>query len=143
MTYVIVFFFPADKKLYVIQNPSQPEQLSISEQSGFCGFFPKSYLITALVPSPIFPQAIYVYSINNLLVLNPDRNDTLYGDLLRYFYVANDYRLNQSQAVYTVLQDGGWFSYVTELLPVANPRPLLNRTDNGFFVKKFVNIHGM
>ena len=91
-----------------------------------------------MVPSLVFPQTIYVYSINDFLILNSDRNDTLYGELLRYFYVGNDNRFNQSQAVYTVLQDGDGFGYVTEFLP----RPILNSTDYGFFVKEFVRIEG-
>ena len=90
------------------------------------------------MPSLVFPQTIYVYSVNESLILSTDRNDTLYGDLLRYFYVANDNRFNQSRAVYTVLEERGSFSSVTELLP----RPIFNRTDYGFFVKEFVSIEG-
>ena len=136
--YNIFFFFQVEKKLYIIQNPSEPQKLSISEQSGYCGSFPNWYLITAVVPSLVFPQTIYVYSVNESLILSTDRNDTLYGDLLRYFYVANDNRFNQSRAVYTVLEERGSFSSVTELLP----RRILNRTDYGFFVKEFVSIEG-
>jgi hypothetical protein len=90
------------------------------------------------VPSPIFPQTVYVYSINDFLILNTDRNDTLYGELLHYFYVANDKRSNQSQAVYTVLWDGDGFAYVTEFLP----RPILNSMDYGFFVREFASTEG-
>ena len=75
-------------------------------------------------------------------MLNTERNDTLYGDLLRYFYVASHNSYNQSQAVRTVLQDGGWFSYVTELLPWDKSRSLLNTTDEGFFVGRFASIQG-
>ncbi|CAB4028479.1 Hypothetical predicted protein [Paramuricea clavata] len=128
----------AEKKFYITQNPNQPEKLSISEDSGYCGFFPNWYFITAVVPSPIFPQTVYVYSINDFLILNTERNDTLYGELLRYFYVANDKLFNQSQAVYTVLRDGDGFAYVTEFLP----RPILNSTNYGFFVKEFASIEG-
>jgi hypothetical protein len=95
-------------------------------------------LITALIPSPVYPQTIYVYSKDGLLIFHTDRNDELYGDLLRYFYVARDNQFNQSQAVHIVLQNQGGFSSVAELLP----RPIVNRTDYGFFVKEFVKMEG-
>lgn len=81
---------------------------------------------------------MFAYYVNEYLVLETNRNDTRYGDLLRYFYVANDNRFNQSEAVYTTVQNQDGFVYVTEFLP----RPILNNTDYGFFVKKFGSIEG-
>ena len=94
--------------------------------------------MTSVVPDPVFPQTIYVYSVSGYLILQTERNDTLYGNLLRYFYVAYDNRYNQSQAVYTVRQDLNGFAYVTKFLP----RLILNNTDYGFFVKEFGSVEG-
>lgn len=127
-----------EKELYITQTPGQPQKLSISEQSGLCHSFPSWYVTTSVVPDPAFPQVMFAYYVNEYLVLETNRNDTRYGDLLRYFYVANDNRFNQSEAVYTTVQSQDGFVYVTEFLP----RPILNNTDYGFFVKKFGSIEG-
>lgn len=95
-------------------------------------------MITAVVPSVLFPQPIFVYSMNNYLILNTIRDDNMYGDLLHYFYVSKEDRYNKSQAVHMVLQAQDKFTYVTKLLP----SPSTETTDYSFFVKKFVIFQG-
>ena len=127
------------KKLYVTKDPGRPRKLSISEHAGFCRSFPSWYFLTFATPHDSFSQAIYVYSVHEYLILQTTRNDKLYGNLLRYFYVANDNQFNQSQAVHAVLQDQDGISYVTKFLS----RPTLNNTDYVFFVKEFGTIEGL
>ena len=94
--------------------------------------------MVSVAPDPEFSQTMYVYSVDEYLLLQTERNDTLYGDLLRYFYVANENRFNQSQAVLMVPQDQDGFVYVTKFIP----RSVLNDTEYGFFVKEFGRIEG-
>ena len=93
-------------------------------------------MIADVLPSTIYPQAIYVYNKNDYLILNTDRNDTLYGSLQQYFYVANDDRFNQSQAVFMVTKDIDGVTLVTNFLPTTS----FSSADNAFFVKRFVDV---
>ncbi|XP_028394857.1 uncharacterized protein LOC114518999 [Dendronephthya gigantea] len=96
-------------------------------------------MIADVLPSSVYPQAVYVYNKNDYLILNTDRNDALYGSLQHYFYVANDNStnsLNQSHAVYMMTKDFHGITHVTSLLP----RTSFSSADNTFFVKKFVDI---